>query len=97
MSLTHQGCQGCFSPFLKLLSYEPFLQQVHARTHKCWSVACNCGVVVKEGQDVVSVNYCGNRHNPYVGFLSKREPLHGTGIEKSGNTYRVSSMICFMK
>ena len=48
---------------------------------------------MKEGQDVLSVNYCGgNRNNPYVGFLSKREPLHGTGIEKSGRTYRVSCL-----
>ena len=68
---------------------------VHARTHHCWRVACNCGVVVKEGKDVISVNYCGNgrlgnRHNPYVGFMSNKEPAYGTGIERSGNTYRVS-------
>ena len=68
---------------------------VHARTHHCWRVACNCGVVVKEGKDVISVNYCGNgrlgnRHNPYVGFMSNKEPAHGTGLERSGNTYRVS-------
>merc|ERR1712072_366043 len=62
---------------------------VHSRTHKCWRVACNCGIVVKEGQDVISVNYCGNRNKPFVGFLSKKEPLHGTGIEKSGLTYRI--------
>ena len=47
--------------------------------------------MVKEGQDVISVNYCGNRNKPFVGFLSNKEPLHGTGIEKSGNNYRVSS------
>ena len=70
-----------------------FIEQVHVRTHKCWSVSCNCGVVVKEGQDVISVNYCGNRHNPFVGFLSKKEPLHGTGIQKSGNTYRVRKFL----
>merc|ERR1712072_1382970 len=62
---------------------------VHARTHKCWRVSCNCAVVVKEGQDVISVNYCGDRNNPFIGFLSKKEPLHGTGIERSGNTYRI--------
>merc|ERR1712072_1545134 len=62
---------------------------VHARTHKCWRVSCNCAVVVKEGQDVISVNYCGDRNNPFIGFLSKKEPLQGTGIERSGNTYRI--------
>jgi len=62
---------------------------VHARTHECWRVSCNCGVVVKEGQDVISVNYCGDRNNPYVGFMSNKEPDHGTGLERSGNSYRI--------
>ena len=63
---------------------------IHARTHRCWRVSCNCGVVVKEGEDVITVNYCGNRHNPSVGFMSNKEPAYGTGLERSGNTYRVS-------
>ena len=70
--------------------------QIHARTHKCWRVSCNCGIVVKEGDDVISINYCGNKHKPFVGFLSTKEPAFGVGIQKSGHTYIVCYLIfCF--
>merc|ERR1712072_1665156 len=78
-----------FKPVIPMVQSDRRDFHVHARTHKCWRVSCNCAVVVKEGQDVISVNYCGNRNNPFIGFLSKKEPLHGTGIERSGNTYRI--------
>ena len=55
------------------------------RTHKCGRVSCNCGVVVKEGPDVMAVNFCGNYYSPFVGYLSKKEPQPGTGIERNGN------------
>ncbi|XP_070541659.1 von Willebrand factor D and EGF domain-containing protein-like [Ptychodera flava] len=32
--------------------------EVHARTWRCWEVACNCGVVVRENNDVIGVNMC---------------------------------------
>ncbi|XP_070543546.1 von Willebrand factor D and EGF domain-containing protein-like [Ptychodera flava] len=32
--------------------------EVHTRTWRCWRVACNCGVVVRENNDVVGVTMC---------------------------------------
>jgi len=69
--------------------------EIHVRTHRCFRVSCNCGVVVKEGSDVMAINFCGNFYSPFVGYLSKKEPQHGTGIERGGNgrsfTLRVAS------
>ncbi|XP_070541661.1 von Willebrand factor D and EGF domain-containing protein-like [Ptychodera flava] len=35
--------------------------EVHTRTWKCWDASCNCGVVVRENDDIVGVTRCHGR------------------------------------
>ena len=65
------------------------------RTQQCARVSCNCGIVVKEGDDVLYINMCGKHASPEIRYLSNREPQKGTHIEQSpnGNTFIVSKII----
>merc|ERR1712030_46648 len=38
--------------------------EVHVRTHRCARVSCNCGVAVREGDDVLVIDMCRNRFSP---------------------------------
>ena len=72
-----------------------FLTQVQARTWRCASVSCNCGVAVKEGDDVIVVDMCRDRI-PRARFASKKEPAPGARVRRdpSGKIFIVS-MITF--
>ncbi|XP_077864575.1 von Willebrand factor D and EGF domain-containing protein-like [Saccoglossus kowalevskii] len=35
-----------------------FSSRVHVRTWKCWSVYCNCGVAIREDNEVVRISLC---------------------------------------
>ncbi|XP_057308788.1 von Willebrand factor D and EGF domain-containing protein-like isoform X2 [Hydractinia symbiolongicarpus] len=60
------------------------LFQVHVRTRQCDSVACNCGVAVREGNDVIVIDMCQD-NIPRVRFASTDEPQVGTIIERNDN------------
>ena len=69
--------------------------QIHARIHRCWRVVCNCGVAIREGNDVIKIDKCGGV--PVVQQLSP-EPLNGRVRVKRRNLggsteFRVSSFI----
>ncbi|XP_057308609.1 von Willebrand factor D and EGF domain-containing protein-like isoform X3 [Hydractinia symbiolongicarpus] len=60
------------------------LFQVHVRTFRCHTVSCNCGIAVREGDDVIVVDMC--RDNiPRARFASTVEPQKGTTIERNNN------------
>ncbi len=70
---------------------------MHVRVWKCADGACNCGVAAREGDDVVSVDMCGNSSSPipFVKRASKGQLSHGTSVKKdrSGKSFIVSTMI----
>ncbi|KAK3603683.1 hypothetical protein CHS0354_023280 [Potamilus streckersoni] len=66
--------------------------QVEIQTQTCWNVACICGVVAREGTDVVSFNTCdmrfgGNTLNENILFPTQFSNL--TIIHQSGKSYMV--------
>eukprot|EP00794_Sanderia_malayensis_P012364 gene12364-13634_t len=58
--------------------------EVHVRTWKCSSVSCNCGVAVREGDDVVVVDMCRDKI-PRARFASTSNPADGTSIKRDNN------------
>lgn len=61
-----------------------FLLKIHVRTWRCHTVSCNCGIAVREGDDVVVVDMC--RDNvPRARFASTVEPRKGTTITRNNN------------
>eukprot|EP00794_Sanderia_malayensis_P012371 gene12371-13641_t len=65
--------------------------EVHVRTWKCASVSCNCGVAVREGDDVVVVDMCRDKI-PRARFASTVQPHKDTRIQrnKNGKSYMIS-------
>jgi len=58
--------------------------EIHVRTWRCHTVSCNCGIAVREGDDVVVVDMC--RDNiPRARFASTVEPQKGTTITRNNN------------
>ena len=67
---------------------------MQARTWKCASVSCNCGVAIREGDDVIVVDMCRDKI-PRARFASKKEPAAGVTVKRdpTGKIFIVS-MIC---
>ncbi|XP_070536990.1 von Willebrand factor D and EGF domain-containing protein-like [Ptychodera flava] len=62
--------------------------QVQVRTWKCWSVTCNCGIAIKEANDVITVDMChGNfgKSSPRVRKPSEGKLVHGNKVYKHLN------------
>jgi hypothetical protein len=38
--------------------YSLFFKQVQSRIWPCWKVVCNCGVAIRENDDVVTIDMC---------------------------------------
>ena len=70
--------------------YSLFIQ-VQARTWKCASVSCNCGVAIREGDDVIVVDMCRDKI-PRARFASKKEPAAGVTVKRdpTGKIFIVS-------
>jgi hypothetical protein len=73
--------------------------QVHVRHWLCreaWFVACTCGVAVREGNVVLSVDMCGGKHKetprPKVTEWSEGE-VKGASVTRdvSGSVFSVST------
>ncbi|XP_077999980.1 von Willebrand factor D and EGF domain-containing protein-like [Glandiceps talaboti] len=69
--------------------------EVHARTWKCGSVSCHCGVTVRENNDVITIDLCYGSYGktaPQVVKLSKGALSKGVHItrDKSGKTFEIT-------
>ncbi|XP_078683796.1 von Willebrand factor D and EGF domain-containing protein-like isoform X2 [Branchiostoma floridae x Branchiostoma belcheri] len=69
--------------------------EVHSRVWRCWAVSCNCGVAVREGDDVITIDMCDGPFGhtaPTVRLRSPQEPARGTRVTRnlSGRSFKVS-------
>ncbi|CAH1267733.1 VWDE [Branchiostoma lanceolatum] len=69
--------------------------EVHSRVWRCWDVSCNCGVAVREGDDVITIDMCDGRFGqtaPAVRLKSQKEPAKGVRVTRgqSGRNFKVS-------
>ncbi|KAI8502993.1 hypothetical protein Bbelb_196950 [Branchiostoma belcheri] len=67
---------------------------VHSRVWRCWAVSCNCGVAVREGDDVITIDMCDGPFGhtaPTVRLRSPQEPARGTRVTRSqsGRSFKV--------
>lgn len=66
--------------------------EVHVRHFKCGpTVTCNCAVAVREGNNVLGVNFCGGPHSTPtpITYLRDRN-VPGATITLSGNSYTIT-------
>ena len=61
------------------------------RTWQCGSVTCNCGIAVREGDDVIVLDMCFDGI-PRLRFASKKTPSEGTFVKRdpTGKSFVVS-------
>ncbi|XP_035682473.1 von Willebrand factor D and EGF domain-containing protein-like [Branchiostoma floridae] len=69
--------------------------EVHSRVWRCWAVSCNCGVAVREGDDVITIDMCDGPFGqtaPAVRLKSQKEPAKGMRVtrSRSGRNFKVS-------
>ena len=77
-----RACANYTSSYRTEIRYRlDFAQQVHARTWKCGSVTCNCGIAVREGDDVIILDMCWDGI-PRLRFASKKVPAEGTVVRR---------------
>ncbi|XP_033105778.1 von Willebrand factor D and EGF domain-containing protein-like [Anneissia japonica] len=70
--------------------------EVHGRAWNCWSVSCLCGVVIREGDDVASIDMCDGQFSyspPKVKKLSHVTYNEGFKIyrDSSGRRFTVTT------
>eukprot|EP00058_Branchiostoma_floridae_P026224 XP_002611714.1 hypothetical protein BRAFLDRAFT_63595 [Branchiostoma floridae] len=77
------------------VNVERNVYQVHSRVWRCWAVSCNCGVAVREGDDVITIDMCDGSFGhtaPAVRLKSQKEPAKGMRVtrSRSGRNFKVS-------
>ena len=71
--------------------------QVHARLWPCWRVVCNCGVAVREDNDVVTIDMCHGpwrRTSPRVIQKSRRPLGNRMRIRRYGSGQSTRFKVC---
>lgn len=71
--------------------------QVHARLWPCWRVVCNCGVAIREDNDVVTIDMCHGpwrRTSPRVIQKSRRPLKNRMRIRRYGSGQSTRFKVC---
>ena len=71
--------------------------QVHARLWPCWRVVCNCGVAIREDNDVVTIDMCHGpwrRTSPRVIQKSRRPLGNRMRIRRYGSGQSTRFKVC---
>jgi hypothetical protein len=81
------------------LIYVLFCLQIQVRTYQCGAtVSCNCAVVVREDNNVLGLNGCGNNGVVPISYLASSTSGASITVNPDGITYTVSyaalSIIC---